>query len=203
LRREADVATVLADDLIAIAGDHNLGSFRVYATMFQGHALSMRGDARNGIELMRQAGESWQSMSAMSGALAVPSATLAAAQANARLGKTETAVAMVDTAIEQIQSNGEFLSESDAYRIKGEMLTEKASFGAAEHWLSRALEVARTQQAKSLELRAAISLARLRIKQGRRDEARDPLAEVYGWFTEGFDTADLKDAKALLDELNS
>jgi class 3 adenylate cyclase/tetratricopeptide (TPR) repeat protein/ribosomal protein L40E len=202
LRREAEVATVLANDLIAIAGDHNLGSFRVYATMFQGHALSMRGDARNGIELMRKAGENWQSMSAMSGALAVPSATLAAAQANARLGKTETAIAMVDTAIEQIQSNGEFLSESDAYRIKGEMLTEQEAFEAAEHWLSRALQVARTQQAKSLELRAAMSLARLRIKQGRRDEARDPLAEIYGWFTEGFDTADLKDAKALLDELN-
>ncbi len=110
---------------------------------------------------------------------------------------------MVDTAIEQIRSNREFLSESDAYRIKGEMLTEQESFEAAEHWLSRALEVARTQQAKSLELRAAMSLARLRIKQGRRDEARDPLGEVYGWFTEGFDTADLKDAKALLDELNS
>jgi predicted ATPase len=71
----------------------------------------------------------------------------------------------------------------------------------AETWLQRALDVARRQQAKSLELRAATSLARLWQQQGKRSEARELLAPVYGWFTEGFDTADLQEAKALLEEL--
>jgi predicted ATPase len=72
----------------------------------------------------------------------------------------------------------------------------------AQNCFQRAIEIARNQSAKSLELRATMSLARLLAKRGRRDEARAMLAEIYGWFTEGFDTADLKDAKALLDELN-
>ena len=71
----------------------------------------------------------------------------------------------------------------------------------AEAWLQRALEVARRQEAKSLELRAAMSLSRLWHQQGKRREAHDLLAEVYAWFTEGFDTADLQEAKALLEEL--
>ena len=73
----------------------------------------------------------------------------------------------------------------------------------AEAYFDRALVIARQQQAKSWELRAAVSMARLWREQGKRDEARDLLAPVYGWFTEGFDTLDLKEAKALLDELSS
>ena len=73
----------------------------------------------------------------------------------------------------------------------------------AEEFLREAIAIARNQQAKSLELRAAMSLARLFAAQGKQDEARAILAEIYGWFTEGFDTADLKDAKALLDELST
>jgi predicted ATPase len=73
----------------------------------------------------------------------------------------------------------------------------------AETWLQRALDIARRQEAKSLELRAAMSLARLWQQQGRRAEAHDLLAPLYGWFTEGFDTADLQEAKALLDELGA
>ncbi len=93
--------------------------------------------------------------------------------------------------------------EAEAHRLKGEVLLKQNDSNAAEAQgcLQRAVKIAREQSAKSWELRATMSLGRLLAKQGRRDEARAMLAEVYNWFTEGFDTADLKDAKALLDEL--
>ena len=84
---------------------------------------------------------------------------------------------------------------------RGAVLAQTGDAAQAAPWLRQAIDTARGQQAKSLELRAATSLARLRRDQGRRPEAHDLLAPVYGWFTEGFDTPDLKDAKALLDEL--
>jgi predicted ATPase len=94
-------------------------------------------------------------------------------------------------------------SEAEFVRIAGEIavLEPKPDATKAEAYFYRALEVARQQQAKSWELRAAMSMARLWRDQGKRDEARDLLAPIYGWFTEGFDTLDLKEAKKLLDEL--
>jgi predicted ATPase len=93
--------------------------------------------------------------------------------------------------------------EAESYRLKGELLLKRHESNVAEgqDCLERAIEVAQKQGAKSLELRATTSLARLRERQGKRDEARARLADIYNWFTEGFDTADLKDAKALLEEL--
>jgi len=95
--------------------------------------------------------------------------------------------------------------EAEMHRLKGELLLRQGEFNAAEaqSCFGRAIEIARKQSAKSLELRATTSLARLLAKQSRRDEARTTLAEIYDWFTEGFDTADLKDAKALLAELGA
>jgi predicted ATPase len=95
--------------------------------------------------------------------------------------------------------------EAETHRLKGELLLKQDDSNAAEaqNCFARAIEIARRQSAKSWELRATMSLARLLAKQGRRDEARTMLAEIYNWFTEGFDTADLKDAKALLDELSA
>ena len=87
------------------------------------------------------------------------------------------------------------------HRLKGELLAQDASNAApAEQSFRTAIEISRRQKAKSWEMRATTSLARLLVKQGKRDEARAMLAEIYNWFTEGLDTADLKDAKALLDE---
>jgi predicted ATPase len=93
--------------------------------------------------------------------------------------------------------------DAEIYRLKGELLLKQDGSYAAEaqSCFQRAIEIARNQSAKSLELRATMSLARLLAKQGRRDEVRTMLADIYNWFTEGFDTADLKDAKVLLDEL--
>jgi predicted ATPase len=94
--------------------------------------------------------------------------------------------------------------EAEMHRIQGELLLRQNDSNGAKalSCFQRAVEIARKQSAKSWELRATMSFARLLDKQGERDEARTMLAEIYGWFTEGFDTADLKDAKALLDELN-
>ena len=110
---------------------------------------------------------------------------------------------MVAEALAIESSRGGGRCTAELYRLQGELLLTHASehHAEAEACFQQALDVARHQQAKSWELRAAISLARLWQQQGKRAEARELLAPVYGWFTEGFDTADLQDAKALLEEL--
>jgi predicted ATPase len=106
--------------------------------------------------------------------------------------------------LQDLEGSKRLIHHAELCRLKGELLLLQNASGAteAESCFREAIEVAQRQQAKSWELRATISLARLLDEQGRRDEARAMLTEIYGWFTEGFDTADLKDAKALRDELN-
>ncbi len=118
-------------------------------------------------------------------------------------GTPEEGLARVGEALEHIEKSGEGFCEAEVYRVKAELLLIQVppDRAEAEASLQRALEVARSQSAKSFELRAATSLARLWQHQGKRDEARALLQPVYDWFTEGFGTPDLKDAKALLDEL--
>jgi predicted ATPase len=103
-----------------------------------------------------------------------------------------------------IDTNHERYWEAEVYRVRGELLVldPKPDVAKAEAYFNRVLDVARKQQAKFWELRGAISMARLWRDQGKRDEARELLAPIYGWFTEGFDTLDLKEAKTLLDELS-
>jgi predicted ATPase len=104
-----------------------------------------------------------------------------------------------------VEKNAEHWFEAELNRLKGELLLRQHESNAADAGgcFEHAIEIAREQGAKSLEPRTTMSLARLLAKQGRRDEARAMLSEIYGWFTEGFDTADLKDAKALLNELSA
>src|SRR5262249_48020725 len=106
-------------------------------------------------------------------------------------------------ALTLVDKTGERWCESELYRLKGELLLQQNAVNQAEaeDCFHHALDIARSQQAKSLELRAATSLARLWHSQGKRDEARQVLGNVYGWFTEGFDTLDLQEAKTLLDAL--
>jgi predicted ATPase len=109
----------------------------------------------------------------------------------------------IDEAIAAVETTNERWCEADIHRMAGEiaLLSPEPDAAKAEAYFERALAVARQQQAKSLELRAAMSMARLWRDQGKREEARELLAPVYGWFTEGFDTRDLKEAKALMEEL--
>ncbi len=106
-------------------------------------------------------------------------------------------------ALALVESRDERWCEAEIHRVKGELLFGSGGSSEAETCFRRATEIARRQSAKSLELRAVTSLSRLLKKQGKEEEARRILAEIYGWFTEGFDTADLKDAKALLEELST
>jgi len=116
-------------------------------------------------------------------------------------GQIDDGLALLDETLQTIERTGERWVEAELYRHKGQLLLRQGHAVAAEELYRKALSIAREQEAKLWELRAAVSLTRLRRDQGRRAEARDLLAPVYGWFTEGFDTADLKEAKALLAEL--
>jgi predicted ATPase len=124
------------------------------------------------------------------------------AAAHAQLGDPEAGLAALAEAKTRMGQSGERWPEAEIHRLKGELtLSMAGDDAAAERCFRTSIEVARGQQARSLELRAAGSLARLWAGQGKRVEAHDLLAPVYGWFTEGFETQDLKDAKALLDQL--
>jgi len=125
------------------------------------------------------------------------------ARAHAELGQHDDAWCLIGEAMGAMEATKEKWCEAEVNRVAGEiaLLTPEPDAAKAEAHFERALTIAREQQAKSWELRAAMSMARLWRDQGKRQQAHDLLAPVYGWFTEGFDTLDLKEAKALLDEL--
>jgi len=125
--------------------------------------------------------------------------------AYAKLGQFDDAWRCIGEAMAAMETTKERWCEADIHRTAGEiaLMSPEPDAAKAEAYFDRALAVARAQQAKSWELRAATSMARLWRDQGKRDEARNLLAPVYGWFTEGFETLDLKEAKALLDELRA
>ena len=127
------------------------------------------------------------------------------ASAHAELCQFADARRCIGEAMTAVEATNERWCESEVHRVAGEIALKSPEPDAAkaQSYFQQAITVARKQQAKSLELRAVMSMARLWRDQGNRDEARDLLAPVYGWFTEGFDTLDLKEAKALLDELAS
>ena len=119
-------------------------------------------------------------------------------------GQVEEGLSALDEALQWVQRNDERLYLAEVHRIKGELLLRQATPDPveAERCFEQALAVARDQHAKSWELRAATSMARIWLQDGRIDDARALLSPIYDWFTEGFDTADLQDAKALLDQLS-
>ncbi len=125
------------------------------------------------------------------------------AEAYMETGRIDDGLATLTEALAAADEHENHHNRAEIHRLKGELLLRQNAYSTveAQRCFQRAIEIARTQSAKSWELRATTSLARLLGKQNRREEARTMLAEIYGWFTEGFDTADLKDAKALLDEL--
>jgi predicted ATPase len=116
-------------------------------------------------------------------------------------GQVEECVTLLDEALQMVERTGERWFAAELNRHKGQLLLRMGHSEAADDLFSKALSIAEQQEAKLWELRAAASLGRLRRDQGRHAEARELLAPVYGWFTEGFGTPDLKEAKALLDEL--
>jgi len=120
-------------------------------------------------------------------------------------GRRAEGLSAVAEGLRRAEQTGETMAEAELYRVEGELLQmwDPSDEAKAEHCFRTAIEIARRQQARFWELRATTSLARLLKRQGKTDDALKMLAEIYNWFTEGFDTADLKDAKALLDELSA
>jgi class 3 adenylate cyclase/predicted ATPase len=195
-------ATALAQELCALADEKDLPFWKVNGSLYQGSLFALTGDASNAVQMIT------------SGIRAVRPTGVTAwmprwlsylAIAHANLGQIDDAWRSIGEAINTIETTKERWFEAETNRIAGEIALRSPAPHAtkAQEHFARALAVARQQQAKSWELRAAISLARLWRDQGKPQQARELLAPVYGWFTEGFDTRDLKEAKALLEELTA
>jgi predicted ATPase len=159
-----------------------------------------QGQAQEGIAQIEQGLRAHRATGAEAGR---PNWLALLAEAHGIMGQPEAGLAVLTEALTLVETTGERLYEAELHRLRGALLLQQnsANQAEAENFFYQAIVVAQKQSAKSLELRAAISLAKLWYQQGKRQEAHSLLAPVYNWFTEGFDTADLKEAKALLDEL--
>jgi predicted ATPase len=197
-----DVATVYArsNDCVALASEHGFPLWAAYGRILQGCAVAQKGEAATGIARIR---DGLAAAEATGARVHTPLFLTLLAEALALAGKIEKALAALDDASAKAAVSGERGWNAEIHRLRGE-LTGRLPYPdpvKAEDSFRTALAIAREQGTRGYELRAATSLARLWREQGRRGEARDLLAPVYGWFTEGFDTPDLKEAKALLKEL--
>jgi predicted ATPase len=225
-RREGQAAQELAEAVIALSSEQGFAFFLAYGTIWRGWALAEQGQTEEGIAQICQGLAAFRTTGA-EGAQTHPLALLA--EAYGKGGRAEEGLSVLAEALALVQKKGERWWEAELYRLKGELTLQQCNVqgptytlkesrksrgqdrrvsgvasreSEAEVYFRKAIEVARTQQAKSWELRAAASLSRLWQQQGKRAEARQLLAEIYGWFTEGFDTKDLQGAKALLKELS-
>ena len=199
-RREVRATQELAEAAISLATEQGFPTWMATCSLLHGWALAQQGQAQEGIEQIHQGLTAWRATGAEEGR---PYFLALLAEAYGSMGQPEAGLTALAEALTLVDKTGERQSEAEIYRLKGELLLQRPSDNTteAETCFHHALEIARSQQAKSFELRTATSLARLWQQQGKRQEAHDLLAPVYHWFTEGFDTADLKDAKALLEEL--
>ena len=187
---------------LALATETGTVTRRAFCEICLGWADAMAGDLDGGVARMRH----HLSEHKAAGSELLSDHFLALiANALGRMGRFDEGLRTIDESFPIIERTGARFYEAEVHRLKGELLLAQHASNAAqaEQCFRTAIEISRRQKAKSWELRATTSLARLLAKQGKRDEARAMLADIYGWFTEGFDTADLKDAKALLDQLNA
>ena len=195
-------ANVQLDEAVALADEKGAPHWGAEGRVLQGCVFSLTGQASNAIEMIASGITAIRSAE---GTLRTAEYLLYLARACADLGQFDDARRYISDAMNAVQTTKERWFEAEVNRIAGEIALKspEPNVAKAQTYFERALAVARQQQAKSWELRAAMSMARLWRDQGKRDAARDLLAPVYGWFTEGFDTLDLKEAKALLDGLRA
>jgi len=200
LRREAPAVQAQADGLLTLATTQEFPVLVGYGTGWRGWALAMQGQEAAGIAQMYQ---SLAASLATGQTLTRQRWLILLAEAAGHTGQVEEGLRLLAEALTAFEASGQGDMLAEAHRLQGELLLRQPSPDAAqaEGCFQQALTIARRQQAKSWELRAATSLARLWQQQGKRTEAYELLAPIYGWFTEGFDTADLQEAKALLDAL--
>jgi predicted ATPase len=183
---------------VALANEKGAMQWKALEMMNRGWLFALTGKASEAIEMLTAGITAWATGAAVWMLLYLPQL----ARAYAELGQFDDAWRCIGEATMAVETTRERWCEAEVYRIAGEIALKSPERDAAkaQAYFDRALAVARQQQAKSWELRAAMSMARLWRDQGKPRQARDLLAPVYGWFTEGFDTLDLKEAKTLLDE---
>jgi predicted ATPase len=196
-RREMPAAQEYAESAISLATKQGFPYWRAFSSILRGWALAQQGQAKEGVEQIHQGLRAHRGIGAE---LQLPYYLALLAEAHGTMGQSEAGLTALAEALALVDTTGERWYEPELYRLKGELLIQQNSDNQveAETCFHQAITIAQNQQAKSWELRAATSLAQIWQQQGKRQDAHDLLAPVYGWFTEGFDTADLKDAKALL-----
>jgi len=187
-----------ADQLIAVTTEQSFPLWGALGTIFRGYFEAKNGDVRQGITLLHNGSVAYRATGAE---VWMPFHIALLAKACEIAGQIEEAVTQLDDALQIAERTGVRWCAAELNRHKGDLLLRQGHPEAGEELYRKALSIAVEQEAKLWELRAAASLARLRHDQGRHAEARDLLAPVYGCFTEGFGTPDLKEAKALLAEL--
>ena len=202
LRGNYAAAKAEANELAALADEKGASLWKAWGMMNQGSVLALTGKASDAVDKITSGITAVRSTGAT---LWMPFRLSHLTRAYAELGQFDDAWRCIDEAMTAMETTKEKWSEAEVHRTAGEIALKSPEphMAKAEAYFKRALAVSRQQQAKSWELRAAMSMARLWRDQGKRSEARDLLAPVYGWFTEGFDTLDLKEAKSLLTELAS
>jgi predicted ATPase len=201
-RKDYAAAKATNDELIALSDEKGALFWKATGELLRGQLLAQAGNASEAVQAISS---SLTTIRSTGTKMLLPFFLVDLSKAHADLGEFDDARGCINEALTAIQTNKERWCEAEVNRVAGEVALKSPEPNAAkaETYFECALAVARQQQAKSWELRAAMSLARLWRSQGKVKQARELLAPVYGWFTEGFDTRDLKEAKALLDELHS
>jgi adenylate cyclase len=199
MRRDAPVLKENAEELIGVINNMGFSGWWSYGIWHRGEALAMLGQLEDGIAQIR---EGLRLQESGAGRCYRSECLRSLAEAQAKTGRPAEGLTTLAQAFAFVEETGERHGEAELYRLKGALLLAQGDEVEAEANLLKAIEVARRQQAKSWELRAVISLSRLWQSQGKQAEARQILAEIYHWFTEGFDTADLIEARTLLEELS-
>jgi predicted ATPase len=208
LRKDWPVVQERAEAIMAFCTEHDLPlHYLVQSILLQNWALYKQGQKDDNAVLIPEGFHAWRTVPPGGGWHSWVFGLLA--EMYAEEGNAEEGLAVLARMLEMVEKGGDRWYEAELYRLKGQLMLQSKVQGLkskvekeAEECFHRAIEVARKQRAKSLELRAATSLARLWQQQGKRQEAHDLLSEIYGWFTEGFDTKDLQEAKTLLEELS-
>jgi len=199
-RRDVPAVQAQANALLTLATAHEFPNFVAHGTCWHGWALAMQDEGEAG---MAQIHQGIAALLAIGETVSQPIYLVLLVEALGRAGQVEEGLRLLAEALAAFEASGRGDMLAEAYRLQGALLLRQSAPDPtqAETCFQQALAIARRQQAKSWELRTAMSLSRLWQHQGKRAEAHELLAPIYGWFTEGFDTADLQDAKALLEEL--
>jgi class 3 adenylate cyclase/predicted ATPase len=199
-RREVQATLEQTEAMIALSNEQGFPLWMEYGTLLRAWTLVMQGNTEEGIAQIRQI--MTNKPAGITNAL-WPQIYASLIEAYGAAGQAEEGLSMVDEALALVEKTGFRFYEAELHRLQGELLLKQAAPDSrqAETCLHRALDLAHSQQAKSIELRAAMSLSRIWRQQGKKEEACRLLKKIYGWFTNGFDTPDLQEAKALLEEL--